>query len=49
MNVASLGEDNVRTFGEYPALAIEGRQLTAAENVDQPLRRTSWIGADAIS
>jgi hypothetical protein len=49
VNLASLGADNVRTFGEYPVLAIEDRQLIAAENVDQPLRRTSWIGADAIS
>jgi long-chain acyl-CoA synthetase len=32
LNLASLGEDNVRTFGEYPALAFEGRELT---NVDQ--------------
>jgi long-chain acyl-CoA synthetase len=32
LNLASLGEDNVRTYGEYPALAFEGRELT---NVDQ--------------
>ncbi len=32
MNLAALGKDNVRTFGECPALAFEGRQLT---NVDQ--------------
>jgi long-chain acyl-CoA synthetase len=32
VNLASLGEDNVRTFGEYPALAFEGRELT---NLDQ--------------
>ncbi len=32
MNLASLGEDNVRRFGEYPALVFEGRELT---NVDQ--------------
>lgn len=32
MNLATLGEDNVRRFGEYPALAFEGRVLT---NVDQ--------------
>ncbi len=32
MNLATLGEDNVRTYGEYVALAFEGRELT---NVDQ--------------
>ncbi len=32
MNLAALGEDNTRTFGEYPALVFEGRELT---NVDQ--------------
>jgi long-chain acyl-CoA synthetase len=32
MNLAKLGEDNVATFGEYPALVFEGRELT---NVDQ--------------
>jgi long-chain acyl-CoA synthetase len=32
MNLAALGAENVRTFGEYISLAFEGRQLT---NVDQ--------------
>jgi long-chain acyl-CoA synthetase len=32
MNLAALGEESVRRFGEYPALAFEGRELT---NVDQ--------------
>ena len=32
MNLATLGEDNVRTYGEYVSLAFEGRELT---NVDQ--------------
>ena len=32
MNLATLGEDNVRSYGEYVALAFEGRELT---NVDQ--------------
>jgi long-chain acyl-CoA synthetase len=32
VNLASLGEDNVRTFGEYPTLLFEGREIT---NVDQ--------------
>ena len=32
MNLAALGEDNVRTFGEYVALHFEGRDYT---NVDQ--------------
>ncbi len=32
MNLAALGEESVRRFGEYPALAFDGRELT---NVDQ--------------
>jgi long-chain acyl-CoA synthetase len=32
MNLASLGEDNVRTYGEYVSLTFEGREWT---NVDQ--------------
>jgi long-chain acyl-CoA synthetase len=32
MNLATLGEDGIRTHGEYPALVFEGRELT---NVDQ--------------
>ena len=32
MNLATLGDDNVRIYGEYPALVFEGRELT---NVDQ--------------
>jgi len=32
MNLARLGEENVRTFGEYVSLAFEGREWT---NVDQ--------------
>jgi long-chain acyl-CoA synthetase len=32
VNLATLGEDNVRTYGEYVTLAFEGRELT---NVDQ--------------
>lgn len=32
MNLATLGEDNVRTFGEYVALHFDGREYT---NVDQ--------------
>ncbi|MGH7325000.1 MAG: long-chain-fatty-acid--CoA ligase [Candidatus Rokuibacteriota bacterium] len=32
MNLAALGEDNIGTFGEYPALVFEGREIT---NVDQ--------------
>lgn len=30
MNLARLGEDNVRRFGEYPALFFEGREFTNA-------------------
>ena len=32
VNLATLGEENVRTYGEYVALVFEGRELT---NVDQ--------------
>jgi hypothetical protein len=32
MNLATLSDENVRTYGEYPALGFEGRELT---NVDQ--------------
>jgi long-chain acyl-CoA synthetase len=28
MNLAVLGEENVRAYGEYPALAFDGRELT---------------------
>jgi len=31
-NLATLGEGNFATFGEYPALVFEGRELT---DVDQ--------------
>ncbi len=32
MNLATLGEENLRRYGEYPALVFEGREIT---NVDQ--------------
>src|SRR5215831_10609415 len=32
MNLAALGEENIRRYGEYPALVFEDRELT---NVDQ--------------
>jgi long-chain acyl-CoA synthetase len=32
VNLATLGEDSIRTYGEYAALTFEGRELT---NVDQ--------------
>ena len=32
MNLAALGEENVRTYGEYVALAFEGRELTNVDN-----------------
>ena len=31
MNLATLGEDNVRRFGEYTALAFDGREVTNVE------------------
>jgi len=33
MNLAHLGEESLRRYGEYPALVFEGRELT---NLDQP-------------
>ncbi|MGH7392165.1 MAG: long-chain-fatty-acid--CoA ligase [Candidatus Rokuibacteriota bacterium] len=42
MNLAKLGEDNVATFGEYPALVFEGRELT---NVDQQRAANRLAGA----
>jgi len=43
VNLATLGEENVRTYGEYVALAFEGRELT---NVDQ--RRAANRFANAL-
>ena len=43
MNLATLAEDNVRTFGEYVALHFEGREYT---NVEQ--RRASARAANAL-
>ena len=54
MNLASLGEDNVRTFGEYPALAFEGRELTnldqqrAANRLAHALRRMGVSPGDRV-
>jgi long-chain acyl-CoA synthetase len=31
MNLARLGEDNVRTYGEYVSLAFDGREMTNVE------------------
>src|SRR5262245_38065015 len=54
MNLAKLGETNVATFGEYPSLVFEGRELT---NVDQQragnrlanvLRRLGVVPGDRV-
>jgi long-chain acyl-CoA synthetase len=42
VNLASLGEDNVRTFGEYPTLLFEEREIT---NVDQQRAANRLAGA----
>jgi long-chain acyl-CoA synthetase len=45
MNLAALGEDNVRAFGEYVSLVFEGREITnvaqqrAAQRLAHALRR----------
>ena len=38
MNLAVLGEDNVRTFGEYVALHFEGRDITNVEQQREAAR-----------
>ena len=54
MNLAHLGEDNVRTFGEYPALVFEGRELTnvdqqrAANRLANALRRLGVAAGDRV-
>src|SRR3990170_6909277 len=51
MNLAALGEENVRTYGEYVSLAFEGREWTnveqqrAANRLANALRRLG-IGPD---
>jgi len=42
MNLARLGEENLRTFGEYPALVFEGREIT---NVEQQRRAAALAHA----
>ena len=51
MNLATLGEDSVRTYGEHVTLAFEGREVTnveqqrAASRLANALRRLG-LGAD---
>jgi long-chain acyl-CoA synthetase len=51
VNLAALGEENLRRFGEYPALVFEGREITnrdqqaAANRLAHALRRLG-IGPD---
>ena len=55
MNLATLGEENVRRFGEYPALAFEGRVLTntdqqrAANRMAHALRRLGVVPGDRVA
>src|SRR5574341_472911 len=42
MNLATLGEENVRTYGEYVSLAFEGREWT---NVEQQRAANRLAGA----
>jgi long-chain acyl-CoA synthetase len=54
MNLAALGEDNVRTYGEYVTLAFEGRELTnveqqrAANRLANALRRLGLGPGDRV-
>jgi long-chain acyl-CoA synthetase len=54
MNLATLGEQNVSTFGEYPALIFEGRELTnvdqqrAANRLGHALRRLGLMPGDRV-
>jgi long-chain acyl-CoA synthetase len=54
MNLAQLGEDNVRAFGEYVALHFEGRDYTnvgqqrAAARVAAALRRLGVAAGDRV-
>jgi long-chain acyl-CoA synthetase len=54
MNLATLGEENVRTFGEYVALHFEGREYTnvdqqrAAARVANALRRLGVGAGDRV-
>src|SRR5712692_9054779 len=38
MNLAALGDENVRKYGEYPSLAFEGREWTNVEQQRQANR-----------
>ena len=46
MTLARLGDESSARFGEYEALAFEGRRLT---NVDRPARPVGWLTPSATS
>jgi long-chain acyl-CoA synthetase len=54
LNLASLGEQSIRTFGEYAALAFEGREITnveqqrAANRLAHALRRQGVTPGDRV-
>ncbi|MBI4636545.1 MAG: long-chain fatty acid--CoA ligase [Candidatus Rokubacteria bacterium] len=55
MNLAALGEESLRTYGEYPALVFEGRELTnvdqhrAANRLANALRRRGLAPGDRVA
>ena len=48
MNLARLGEENVRTFGEYPSLVFEGREWTNVEQQRQANRLANALRRQGI-
>jgi long-chain acyl-CoA synthetase len=48
MNLARLGEENVRTFGEYPSLVFEGREWTNVEQQRQANRLANALRGHGI-
>src|SRR5688572_25585103 len=54
MNLAVLGEENVRTYGEYPSLIFEGREWTnveqqaTANRLANALRRRGIAAGDRV-
>ncbi|MBI1736856.1 MAG: long-chain fatty acid--CoA ligase [Candidatus Rokubacteria bacterium] len=49
MNLARLGEDNVRRFGEYPSLVFEGREWTNVEQQRQANRLANALRRRGIA
>lgn len=49
MNLATLGEENVRTYGEYVSLVFEGRELTNVEQQRQANRLANALRKRGIA